>query len=47
MTEMSMSAIRLQLATEEAEEAKEGILPPHEVTPGVFLQVALELEEQQ
>ncbi|KAI0654576.1 hypothetical protein C8Q70DRAFT_876809, partial [Cubamyces menziesii] len=41
------AAIRNEIALEEAQDAIGGKLPPHEVTPGVFLQVGLELEEQQ
>ncbi|KAI0326025.1 hypothetical protein GY45DRAFT_1234598, partial [Cubamyces sp. BRFM 1775] len=41
------AAIKHEIALEEAADAVGGKLPPHEVTPGVFLQVGLELEEQQ
>ncbi|PIL29361.1 hypothetical protein GSI_09412 [Ganoderma sinense ZZ0214-1] len=46
-TGITMAAVKLELAQQEAIEAHLGQLPPHEVTPAVFLQVALELEEQQ
>lgn len=46
-TEISQNAIRRQLAEEEAAEKTTGMLPVHETTPSVFLQVGLELEEQQ
>jgi hypothetical protein len=39
--------VRLELAKEEAEEAKRGEFPPHDVSPNMFLAVGLELEEQQ
>lgn len=44
---VKLKTVRLELANEEAEEAKAGKLPAHEVTPAVFLQVGLELEEIQ
>ncbi|TFK79917.1 hypothetical protein K466DRAFT_504786, partial [Polyporus arcularius HHB13444] len=47
MTKISQIAIRRQLADEEAAEKATGTLPVHETTPSVFLQVGLELEEQQ
>lgn len=42
-----MAAVKLELAQQEAVEATLGHLPAHETTPAVFLQVGLELEEQQ
>jgi hypothetical protein len=39
--------VRLQFATEEAEEAKKGAPVLHEVTPSSFIVAELELEEQQ
>ncbi|RDX40435.1 hypothetical protein OH76DRAFT_1459514 [Lentinus brumalis] len=47
MTKISQNAIRRQLAEEEAAEKANGALPVHETTPSIFLQVGLELEEQQ
>ncbi|RDX40776.1 hypothetical protein OH76DRAFT_1489992 [Lentinus brumalis] len=47
ITKISQNAIRRQLAEEEAAEKTTGTLPVHETTPSVFLQVGLELEEQQ
>ncbi|KAH9911955.1 uncharacterized protein BXZ73DRAFT_56696 [Epithele typhae] len=44
---VTLKAVRLQIAEEEAIERRNGSLPPHEVSPGVFLQVGLDLEEQQ
>ncbi|KAH9914760.1 uncharacterized protein BXZ73DRAFT_81524 [Epithele typhae] len=44
---VSLKAVRLEIAEQEAIEMQAGILPPHEVSPGVFLQVGLDLEEQQ
>ncbi|RPD52385.1 hypothetical protein L226DRAFT_474292, partial [Lentinus tigrinus ALCF2SS1-7] len=44
---ISLAAVKLQLNKEEAAEAAAGALPPHDATPGVFLQVGLELEEKQ
>jgi hypothetical protein len=39
--------IRLQFATEEAEEAKNGGPVLHDVTPSSFIVAGLELEDQQ
>ncbi|KAH9895248.1 hypothetical protein C8Q73DRAFT_619173, partial [Cubamyces lactineus] len=44
---ISMKCTKLQLAMEEEKEYTEGTLPAHEVTPGIFLQLGLDLEEQQ
>ncbi|TBU21626.1 hypothetical protein BD311DRAFT_677927 [Dichomitus squalens] len=44
---ISTATMKLELAKEEEKEASQGLLPEHEVTPGVFLQVGLELEDQQ
>ncbi|KAI0688809.1 hypothetical protein C8Q76DRAFT_772031 [Earliella scabrosa] len=46
-TAISMASEKLRLGEEEAVEAAQGKLPPHEVTPAVLLQVGLELEEAQ
>ena len=46
-TAISMASEKLRLSEEEALEAAQGKLPAHEVTPGVFLQVGLELEDTQ
>ncbi|TBU58879.1 hypothetical protein BD310DRAFT_906324 [Dichomitus squalens] len=43
---VSTATVKLELAQEEEKEAAQGLLPEHEVTPGVFLQVGLELEDQ-
>ncbi|RPD52689.1 hypothetical protein L226DRAFT_548691 [Lentinus tigrinus ALCF2SS1-7] len=46
--DISLAAVKLQLNEEEAVEAAAGRLPSHDdVTPGVLLQVGLELEEKQ
>jgi hypothetical protein len=42
-----MNEIRLKLANEDALEAARGNTAPHEVHPSDFLQLGLELEEQQ
>lgn len=42
-----MKNIRLEIADEEAADLAGGNLPAHEVSPGVFLQMGLEIEEQQ
>ena len=47
LTGLTMAAVKLELAQQEAVEASHGQLPMHEVMPAVFLQVGLELEEQQ
>jgi hypothetical protein len=44
LTEME---VRLQFATEEAEEAKKGVPALHEVTLSSFITVGLELEDEQ
>ncbi|KAI0743686.1 hypothetical protein C8Q80DRAFT_1122101 [Daedaleopsis nitida] len=44
---LSQSTIRRQLAEEEAADTTAGMVPVHETTPSIFLQVGLELEEQQ
>jgi len=43
----TMAQVRLKFAQEELEEAKKGIEPLHEITTNAFIQVGLELEEQQ
>ncbi|TFK79970.1 hypothetical protein K466DRAFT_504692 [Polyporus arcularius HHB13444] len=43
----TLKSTRLQIADEEAQELAAGTLPPHDVSPGVFLQHGLEIEEQQ
>jgi hypothetical protein len=42
-----MTQVRLELANEELAEAKLGAELSHEVSPNTFLQIGLELEEQQ
>ena len=42
-----MKRTKLELSLEEEEEHIKGTLPAHEVTPSVFLQLGIELEEQQ
>ncbi|KAI0662341.1 hypothetical protein C8Q70DRAFT_1050991 [Cubamyces menziesii] len=44
---VSYATAKKTLNEEEAIEAREGKLPRHEVTPGVFLQLGLELEDRQ
>jgi|SRR5580693_1179964 hypothetical protein len=44
---MSMTALRLELAKEEATNAANGHPSPHETSPSSFLQIGLDLEEQQ
>ncbi|KAI0042995.1 hypothetical protein FA95DRAFT_1575369 [Auriscalpium vulgare] len=44
---MSLVDVRLELAEEEAREAVQGQLSPHETTASMFLTVGFELEEQQ
>jgi hypothetical protein len=39
--------IRLQMVKEEEAEASRGILPPHDISPSLFLHAGLELEQQQ
>ena len=42
-----MKRTKLELAIEEEKEYTKETLPTHEVMPGIFLQLGLELEEQQ
>jgi hypothetical protein len=42
-----MAEVHLELAEEEMEEAEGGHMQLHETSPNVFLQIDLELEEQQ
>ncbi|KAI0702101.1 hypothetical protein C8Q76DRAFT_802395 [Earliella scabrosa] len=44
---VTLNKVRLDLAREEAADAARGEISPHEVSQSVFLQVGLELEEQQ
>ncbi|KAI0730668.1 hypothetical protein C8Q76DRAFT_612418, partial [Earliella scabrosa] len=46
-TAISVASVKLALNEEEAIEAAAGKLPNHDVTPGVLLQVGLELEDRQ
>ncbi|KAI0744413.1 hypothetical protein C8Q76DRAFT_606972, partial [Earliella scabrosa] len=45
-TTATVKTARLEIAEEEAKEMAAGSLPPHDVLPGVFIQVGLDLEEQ-
>jgi hypothetical protein len=42
-----MATLRLELATEEAEGAKNGELTTHDTSSSTLLQIGLDLEEQQ
>ena len=42
-----MNTVRLELAQEEAAEISRGVISTHEVSQSVFLQLGIELEEQQ
>lgn len=44
---MSVMALRLEIAKEEAALAETGAALPHEMTPSLLVQAGLELEEQQ
>ena len=44
---MSITALRLEVAREEATLAESGTNQPHEMTPSLLVQTGLELEEQQ
>jgi hypothetical protein len=44
---MSVTALRLEIAKEEAALAEIGAALPHEMTPSLLIQTGLELEEQQ
>ena len=43
----TVNSTRLKIAEEEAEELAAGTLPPHDITPGIFIQLGLELEDKQ
>ena len=47
VTDTSMKEIRLKLAKEDTEDIKSGAIISHEITPSMFLNLGLELEEQQ
>ena len=42
-----MDQVRLEMAKEEMEETRQGSIQAHDVSPNIFLQLGLELEEQQ
>ena len=44
---LTRNQVRGQIADEEAQELANGVASPHEITQGVFLNLGLELEEQQ
>lgn len=44
---MSVMALRLEIAKEEAALAETGAAQPHEMMPSMLVQTGLELEEQQ
>ena len=44
---LSMADVRLELAKEEMQEANGGHMQLHETSPNIFLQIGLELEDQQ
>jgi hypothetical protein len=44
---MSVTALRLEIAREEASLAETAAAQPHEMTPSMLVQTGLELEEQQ
>ncbi|OJT14652.1 hypothetical protein TRAPUB_8795 [Trametes pubescens] len=46
-TSISYATAKKQLNEEEAIEALQGVFPAHDVTPGIFLQLGLEIEDQQ
>jgi hypothetical protein len=39
--------VHLELSKEEAAEVAQGVLPPHKVSEGEFLNIGLDIEEQQ
>jgi hypothetical protein len=43
----TLAQVRLELAEEELENSKKGMTPIHDVSPNIFLQTGLELEEHQ
>ena len=44
---MSVTALRLEIAKEEASLAETAAAQPHEMTPSMLVQTGLELEKQQ
>ncbi|KAI0686904.1 hypothetical protein C8T65DRAFT_590675 [Cerioporus squamosus] len=46
-TTATLKSTHLQIADEEAKELAAGTLPPHDISPGVFLQLGLDIEESQ
>jgi hypothetical protein len=42
-----MTALRIELAKEEATMLQQGEMLPHETSPSMFVQMGLDLEEQQ
>jgi hypothetical protein len=42
-----MATLRLELAKEESVDAEKGEICPHETSPSAFLQIGLDLEDQQ
>lgn len=42
-----MTVLRLELAKEEAAALEQGDVPPHKVSPSMFVQIGLDLEDQQ
>jgi len=44
---MSVTALRLEIAKEEALSAEIAAAQPHEISPSILVQTGLELEEQQ
>lgn len=42
-----MNGLRLELANEEATASETGNAQPHEISPSAFVQMGLDLEEQQ
>jgi hypothetical protein len=42
-----MTQVKTELTLEELSDAKQGILPLHDMSPNTFLSIGFELEEQQ
>jgi hypothetical protein len=42
-----MTDLRIELAKEEATALQQGEMHPHETSPSVFVQIGLDLEDQQ
>lgn len=47
LSAVTLASVMLELANEETEDVRQGIIQPHETSPSRFIQKGLDLEEQQ